>query len=603
MWFFLVVLLGILALAVWMWKRPDPVVRDQARAEQHDLWLEQVDAQLKHARYLVEVQPPQFERAYEILEDLAKQYDLSQAYMQMGLMHWHGQGREVSIEKAQAYLEKAFRLGSDEAAYHLGQLSEAQNDTEKAMYWYRHAVAKGNVEAQYRLTHFSNQDPIQTEEQRLELLKNHANTGHVASQYQLAQFYFQASSLDISLALHYLLQAAAQQHAAANQQLYDIYTQGIYVEENRERALFFLKQAIDLGEQQDIYAYYEAVLRGEIDVDQRQRVYHDLLKKGKEQKQSSAKALLGDAHFHGWYLDKNETLGYRFWLEAQAAQQPHALKQIAALHMDNHPLVDSEQREQAFVLFELAHRLAPDSDTSIGLALCYLHGIGVAQDVPQAQQLLAQAAQKYWQFNVSSEADFYYVLGRYYARVSYPNAQNKQAIAYLEKAQQQGHAHAAWQLYQLALLSDQAEIAEKKAEYLQSAADLGHVIAQRELALNYLKVKDQQDSFDQAMQYLQQAATQRDAIALMQLGYIYEQGLMIEADLSQAINYYEQAAEFNEPNALAHLARLYTKGEGLERNLATAQQLLERAAVMGHMDAKEQLENIHAYLKIQQSQL
>ncbi len=32
MWFLLVLILGIGALAFWMWKRPDPVKRDQAKA-------------------------------------------------------------------------------------------------------------------------------------------------------------------------------------------------------------------------------------------------------------------------------------------------------------------------------------------------------------------------------------------------------------------------------------------------------------------------------------------------------------------------------------------------------------------------------------------
>ena len=39
MWFMLILILGILGLGFWMWKRPDPVERDQAKAVQHDLWL------------------------------------------------------------------------------------------------------------------------------------------------------------------------------------------------------------------------------------------------------------------------------------------------------------------------------------------------------------------------------------------------------------------------------------------------------------------------------------------------------------------------------------------------------------------------------------
>lgn len=68
MWFLLVLILGIVALGIWMWKRPDPVTRDQARAVQHDLWIEQIEAQLKHAaRLSTEGQQSSYARAYQII--------------------------------------------------------------------------------------------------------------------------------------------------------------------------------------------------------------------------------------------------------------------------------------------------------------------------------------------------------------------------------------------------------------------------------------------------------------------------------------------------------------------------------------------------------
>ncbi len=41
-------------------------------------------------------------------------------------MHLQGLGHEQNTEKAISYLDKAFRLGSDKAAYHLGQLMKGR---------------------------------------------------------------------------------------------------------------------------------------------------------------------------------------------------------------------------------------------------------------------------------------------------------------------------------------------------------------------------------------------------------------------------------------------------------------------------------------------
>ena len=80
----LVLVLGIGALAIWMWKRPDPVKRDQAKAVHHDLWIEQIDAQLKYAtRLSTDPHHPDYGRAYQIYQGLAQQQELPQAYVGM----------------------------------------------------------------------------------------------------------------------------------------------------------------------------------------------------------------------------------------------------------------------------------------------------------------------------------------------------------------------------------------------------------------------------------------------------------------------------------------------------------------------------------------
>lgn len=602
MWFFLILFVAIAALAIWMWKRPDPVVRDQAKAEQHDLWLEQVDAQMQHAARLLEATPPNYERAYSLFQDLAKQHELPQAYKHMGLMHWRGQGREVNEEHALGYLEKAFRLGSDDAAYALGQFFEQKQDQEKVLYWYRHAVARGNLEAQYRLAELDTGKTEQSEQQRFELLKQNAGHGHAQSQYQLSQYYFDLPSPNIQLGLEYLFLAAEQQHVAANQKLYECYERGRYVEANRKQALVYLKRAIELGEQTDLRIYQQAVLMGDIDVDQRQRVHHDLLKQGKELKQASAKALLGDAHFHGWYLDKNETLGYRFWVEAAQDQDPHALRQLAALHAEQHEIVGADSVDKAFVLYSQAENIQPHINSQMGLALCYLKGIGVEKDVAQAQALITQAVAKHWQYAVKSEADLYMVIGRFYQQVDYPLATQDKAMTYFKHAMDLGSADAAWHIYHSEKQNSDGLIPSETVQTaLKASADLNHVQAQRLLAQAYLKGDVVEQNMGLAVHYFEQAAAKNDAVALNALGEIYEKGLSQDADLSLAVTYYEKAAALLNADALNHLGRLYIKGEGVMRDLQQAQVLLKKASAMQHVGAQEQLANIQAYFAMQES--
>jgi hypothetical protein len=83
------------------------------------------------------------------------------------------------------------------------------------LYWYRHAVARGHLDAQYRITELAESDHDTAEQQRLQLLIQNAEQGHANSQYQLAQYYLaDGAAQDLSLGIHYLFLAAQQDHLA-----------------------------------------------------------------------------------------------------------------------------------------------------------------------------------------------------------------------------------------------------------------------------------------------------------------------------------------------------------------------------------------------------
>ncbi len=609
MWFLLVLILGIGALAIWMWKRPDPVKRDQAKAVQHDLWIEQIDAQLKHAaRLSSDPEHPNYERAYQIYQGLAQQQEIPQAYVGMGLMHLQGLGHEQNTEKAISYLEKAFRLGSDDAAYHLGQIHEGeayqQADPEKALYWYRHAVARGNLDAQYHITELSStedhQNETAAETQRLALLIQNAGQGHANSQYQLAQYYLTDSATqDLVQGIHYLFLAAQQDHLAANQQIANSYARGQILPQDLTQSLQFIKRCISLADQKGLYDYYAGVLQGRIDTDQRQRVFQHLLQQSKEHADAHAKTLIGLAYFHGWYVDKNETMAFRYWAEAANSQHAPALCMIAALYFEQHLVANEPQK--AFELYQAAYQLSPDDVSArMGLALCYLNGVGTVKDIAKATQMIQNAAQQYWQIEAQSEADLIYSVGRFYSLVEYPLPTRDKAIQYLNQAVAKGSKEAAWFLYQALsgiypVFINNAELANR---YLHQAAQLGHAQAQAELGLKYLQGQQIAQDIALGLSYLQKAAAQQNGVALNALGESYEQGQGVESNIEQAVQYYQQAAAQVNADAYSHLGRLYTKGIGVARDIGIARDWLEKGSLLGHERSIELLKNVNAYLQM-----
>src|SRR5690606_20294846 len=416
---------------------------------------------------------------------------------------------------------------------HEGEVYQ-QADPEKALYWYRHAVARGNLDAQYRVTELSStkdhQNEIAAEKQRLALLIQNAGQGHANSQYQLAQYYLADSAAqDLVQGIHYLFLAARQDHLAANQQIADDYAHGQILLQDLTQSLQFIKRCISLGDQKGLYDYYAGVLQGRIDTDQRQRVFQHLLQQSKEHADAQAKTLIGLAYFHGWYVDKNETMAFRYWSEAANCQHAPALCMIAALYFEQHLMANEPQK--AFELYQAADQLSPGySYAQMGVALCYLNGIGTAKDTAKATQMIQSAAQQYWQIEAQSEADLIYIVGRFYSLVEYPLPTRNKAVQYLNQAVAKGSKEAAWFLYQALsgiypVFINNAELANR---YLHQAAQLGHAQAQAELGLKYLKGQQIAQDIALGLSYLQKAAAQQNGVALNARGEAYEQGQGVE---------------------------------------------------------------------------
>lgn len=348
-----------------------------------------------------------------------------------------------------------------------------------------------------------------------------------------------------------------------------------------------------------MYDYYAGVLLGTIDVDQRQRILQHLQQLSYEHKDAQAKTLLGLAYFHGWFVDKNETMAFRYWSEAANTQFPQTLCMIAALYYESY-LVANEP-EKAFSLYQAAAGIDPAYFYSqMGLALCYLHGIGTVKDTGKATQIIQQNAQQHWNINTQSEADLIYIVGRFYSLPEYPLPNRDKAIQYLNQAVSKGSADAAWYLYQV--LSGQYPVftidEDQAKRYLHQAAQLGHAQAQAQLGVMYLKGEGVEQEIALGLNYLKQAAAQQNAMALNALGEAMEQGISVKANMDQAIQFYYKAAAQVNADAYGHLGRVYTKGIGVNRDVTLARAWLEKGSLLGHAASQEQLNNLNAYLQM-----
>src|SRR5690606_373893 len=244
-----------------------------------------------------------------------------------------------------------------------------------------------------------------------------------------------------------------------------------------------------------------------------------------------------------WYVDKNETMAFRYWSEAANCQHVPALCMIAALYFEQHLVANEPQK--AFELYQAAYQLSPDDVSArMGLALCYLNGIGTVKDTAKATRMIQAVVQQYWQIDAQSEADLIYAVGRFYSLAEYPLPTREKAVQYLNQAVSKGSKEAAWFLYQA--LSGIYPVfichPEQANRYLHQAAQLGHAQAQAELGLEYLKGKQIAQDIALGLSYLQKAAAQQNSVALNALGEAFENGIGTEANIEQAVQYYRQAA-------------------------------------------------------------
>lgn len=197
-------------------------------------------------------------------------------------------------------------------------------------------------------------------------------------------------------------------------------------------------------------------------------------------------------------------------------------------------------------------------------------GAGGAPDYETAYQIFTELA--------PYRPDAAYGLARLYANDQTPYADEKQALAWLTRAAEEGFSPALYDLAERRLTGAGVEKSPQQALALfKKAADQEYLPARLETARLYQEGVGADQNPQQAFYYTYQAAKQNHPLAQWQTAQYFQQGYGTEKSPSLAVFWMKKAARRNVRAAQLELARCYREGLGTRRNLQEAKRWQTRA--------------------------
>lgn len=181
-------------------------------------------------------------------------------------------------------------------------------------------------------------------------------------------------------------------------------------------------------------------------------------------------------------------------------------------------------------------------------------------------------------------------------------AQHSLSLLYMSGAKAMGHA-ASWLRETAAsgnailFYPDGLDVTPDHGKALvlaQAAAKQGLACAQANLGMIYLRGIGCEQDFSQAQHWCRRAAEQNDSAGALGLGFIHEHGFGTERDPAEAARWYAQATELGNDAAATALGLLHLDGLGVERDLAKARRLMAGPASRGDSLAKKGMAELYA---------
>ena len=191
----------------------------------------------------------------------------------LGYAYDFGVGTSLNIKEAMKYYEMAAKQNNAIGMTNLADLYIQQNKLKKAKSLLVKAAKKEYGYAQYLLA--MNFFDLYSENNKGALfwLERAANNDELEALYQLGVYYSEGAEADLAKSIKYYQRAAELNHADAALALSYLYDEGISVEQDEDKALFFLKKAAELDNQEAIDELAAQALSGEGNMDAKEAEY------------------------------------------------------------------------------------------------------------------------------------------------------------------------------------------------------------------------------------------------------------------------------------------------------------------------------------------
>ena len=189
----------------------------------------------------------------------------------LGYAYEFGIGTPLNIKEAMKYYEMAARQNNAIGMTNLADLYIQENKLKKAKPLLLKAAEKEYGYAQYLLAMNFFDLYSENNKEALFWLERAANNDEPEALYQLGVYYSEGN--DLAKSIKYYQRAAELNHSDAALALSYLYDEGISVEQDDDKALFFLKKAAELENQEAIEELASMALSGQGNMDAKEAEY------------------------------------------------------------------------------------------------------------------------------------------------------------------------------------------------------------------------------------------------------------------------------------------------------------------------------------------
>lgn len=296
---------------------------------------------------------------------------------------------------------------SSEELFAMAKEFAINNDSIRAIDYYKEAAEMGNAEAQDSLgVCFSEGKWVDKDSiQAVDWWRKAAEQGLATAQCSLGSCYYNGEGVekDFSQAVNWLRKAADQGNALAQYKLACCYSEGVGVPIDYSQAVYWLRNAAENGEVVAFYALGCCYLEGK-GVKKDYLIASSWFFKAAEQGDPRAMNMLAFCYFNGYGVKKDNVEAI-YWLRNAAETGFATAQNNLGLEYCNGNRVAKDHSLAVYWWQKAAEQDLPTSQFSLGM--CYYKGEGVSKDYVQAVNWWKKAAEQ-------GDANAQYCLGHSY---------------------------------------------------------------------------------------------------------------------------------------------------------------------------------------------